>query len=138
MVIEEIRSIKSTKRSLREFAITMCLLLGVLGVVFLLRKKEIHLYFFIISGFFLFLGILLPGLLRPIYKIWMSISVLIAWLMTKLILSILFYFVITPLGLCIRLCGKKFLDVKFTKDTESYWVSRKETPFDKRSYERQF
>lgn len=77
-------------------------------------------------------------LLKLIQKIWMSLGVLIGWFVTRLILIILFYLIITPIGLLAKLFGKDFLNRKFDKTAGSYWIIRKSTGFDKKSYENQF
>jgi hypothetical protein len=72
----------------------------------------------------------------------MTVAVVIGWFMTRLILSVLFYAVITPIGLVSKVSGKEFLDKKFNKHVNkkvsSYWLHRKETLFDKNRYEKQF
>ena len=138
MVIKEIKNIKSGKNELRKFGITMGIFLCLLGGLFLFRKKECYFYFFMVSPVFFFLGSFLPVLLKPVHKVWMSLAIILGWLMTRLILSILFYAVFTPIGLVTRLLGKKFLDIEFTRDASSYWIPNKTVKFEKKNYERQF
>ncbi|MBU0533500.1 MAG: hypothetical protein KJ887_01685 [Candidatus Omnitrophica bacterium] len=138
MISEEIRSIESGKRELRNFGITICIALGLLGTVFLWQERNHYLYFFILSITFLFLGFVLPFLLKPIHKIWMSLAILLGWLMTRVVLSVLFYLVITPLGILLRLFGKDFLNLKFDRNVKSYWIYREKIKPEKRNYENQF
>jgi hypothetical protein len=138
MIIEEIKSIKSGKRELRQFGITIGIVLGLLGLLFLWREKEWFSYLLIVSIVFLFFGLALPALLKPIHKIWMTLALLIGWLVTGVIIIVLFYLVVTPIGLLARLFGKDFLDTKIDRDVNSYWIPRKSIKFDKRNYENQF
>lgn len=138
MIIEEIKNIKSGKIELRKFGITIGITLAFLAGLFLWRKSNYYSYFFIVSAVFLFLGAVMPILLKPIHKVWMPIAVVIGWVMTRVILIVLFYLVVTPIGLLARLFGKDFLSRKFDKATGSYWIVRKSTGFDKKSYENQF
>lgn len=138
MVIEEIRNIKSGKRDLRQFGITLGIVLGLLGGLLLFRQKDYYLYFFTFSGIFLLLGVLLPLLLKPIQKVWMGLAVIIGWVMTRLILTALFYLVVTPIGLVARLFRKDFLAIKLDRNADSYWIARKSVTFNKRNYENQF
>lgn len=138
MIIEAIKNIKSEKKELRKFGITVGIVLGLLGGSFLWRTKDYYFYFFILSTAFLFFALVLPALLKPIQKIWMTLAILIGWLVTRVILGVLFYLIITPIGLLARLFGKDFLDTKFDKDADSYWILRKALRFDKRNYEKQF
>jgi len=138
MISEEIKNIKSGRSELRKFGITIGIVLGLLGGFFLWRGKTYYSTFFIISILFLFLGLVLPVLLKPIQKIWMVLAILMGWFMTRIILIILFYLIVTPIGLLARLFGKDFLNTKFNKNPDSYWISKKTITFDKRNYENQF
>ncbi len=138
MIFEEIKDIKNGKKELRQFSITVGIVLGLLGGLFLWREKDCYFYFFILSASLISLGIVVPILLKPIYKVWMTLAILMGWFMTRVILIILFYLVVTPIGLLAKLFGKDFLSRKFDKTAESYWITRKSTGFDKKSYENQF
>lgn len=138
MIIEEIINIKSGKKELRQFGITIGVVLGFLGAWFLWRGKDGSHLLLITAVVFFALGFILPLLLKPLHKLWMTLAILLGWLMTRIILIILFYLVVTPIGLLARLSGKDFLNKKFDRKVNSYWISRKTTPFDRKSYERQF
>ena len=138
MIIEEIKSIRSGKKELRQFGIIIGIACGLLGVLLWWRGKTYYSYSFIIAAAFFFLGFTLPAALKPFHKVWMTISILMGWLMTRVILIILFYGILTPIGLIGRLCGKDFLDIKLNKKAPSYWVLRGKQEHDKKSYEQQF
>lgn len=138
MLLEEIKNIKSGKSELRKFGITIGIVLGLLGGLLLWREKDNYTYFLLLSTVFIFLGLVLPILLKPIQKAWMTFAVILGWFMTRLILSILFYVVFTSIGLILRLFGKQFLDLKMDNSKKSYWNYRKTGEFKKSDYERQF
>ena len=138
MIIEEIKKIKSEKKELRQFGITMGIVLALLAGLLFWREKDNYFYLLILSILFFFIGLALPVTLKPLHKIWMTLATLIGWFVTRLIMIILFYLVVTPIGLLTRLCGKDFLDTKFKKNTNSYWVPRKTIKYDKGNYENQF
>lgn len=138
MIIEEIKSIRSGKKELRQFGIIIAIACGLLGVLLWWRGKTYYSYSFIIAAAFLFSGLTLPAALKPFQKVWMTISILMGWLMTRVILIILFYGILTPIGLLGRLCGKDFLDIKINKNAPSYWILRDRKEYDKKSYEQQF
>lgn len=137
-MFEEVRNIKSGKNQLRQFGVTVGIVLGLWAGLFLLRAKDYYLYFLIFSVIILFLGLIAPALLKPIQKVWMSLAIFIGWLVTRLILIILFYFVVTPIGILARIFGKRFLDIKFKRDVDSYWIARAAAKLDKASFENQF
>jgi len=138
MIIEEIKSIKSGESELKKFGITIGIVLGLLGMWFLWRGKDGSYSLLISSIAFLSVGIVFPLLLKPVHTLWMSLAVIMGWLVTRVIITILFYLVVTPIGFLARICGKDFLNIKFDRNAKSYWISRKATTSDKRSYENQF
>jgi len=138
MISEEIKNIKSGKRELRQFGITIGLVLVVWGSWLLWREHEGGYRLLIIAALFLSLGLILPTSLKPFHKLWMTLAVLLGWLMTRIILIILFYLVMTPIGLLAKLSGKDFLDRKFNREAQSYWIPRKAATPDKKHYENQF
>ncbi len=137
-MFEEIKNTKSGKKELRQFGIAVGIVLGLLGGWFFLRGKDCYFLFLMFSAGFLFLGLVLPILLKPIQKIWMAVALLIGWLITRIILILLFYLVVTPIRILAMILGKCFLDKKFDRNTDSYWMRRETAGFDKESYEKQF
>ncbi|MFC2161906.1 SxtJ family membrane protein [Acidobacteriota bacterium] len=138
MIIEEIKNIKSGKKDLRKFGVTIGIALTLLGVLFLWQGKEIYVYFFILSATLIFHSLLIPNLLKPLQKIWMTFAVMMGWFMSRVLLSILFYIIVTPIGLITGIIGKRFLDLKFEKSKESYWNFRQAKEVKRSDYERQF
>ena len=138
MIVEEIKNIKSGKSDLRKFGITMGIVLILLGGLLFWREKDYYFYFFILAAAFIIPGLVVPAVLKPIHKVWMTISIILGWIMTRVILSVLFYFVVTPTGWLARLFGKQFLDLKIDKGVSSYWISKEEQKLNKADYERQF
>ena len=138
MIIEEIKNIKSGKKELRKFGITMGAVFVVIGGLLWWRGKDYYLYFLGLSAAFFFFGLAIPSLLKPIHKFWMALAVLMSWVMTRVILCILFYLGITPMSFLANLFGKDFLGLKFGKNiNSSYWIPKEKTK-NKSDYERQF
>ena len=138
MIVEDIKNIKSGKKELRQFGVTISVVLGLLGCWFLWREKPWYLYFFIVSFAFLFFGLLLPSFLKPLHKLWMTIGLVLGWIVTEVIMIILFYLVVTPIGLFMKMRGKDILNKKFDKNAESYWIPREMVIRNKQDYEKQF
>jgi Saxitoxin biosynthesis operon protein SxtJ len=69
-------------------------------------------------------GMFLPESLKQAYRVWMAAAFAIGWLVSRLILLILFYFVLTPVGFLARIFEKEFLDTDFRKKKESYWIPK--------------
>ncbi len=136
-MLEEIKNIKSNKSALRTFGITVGLILMIIAGFFFWKGKEIF-YIFFTPGFALcFLGFAIPYLLKPIYWIWMIFATILGWVMTRVILSLLFYVILTPIGLIARLFGKQFVELRWDKSKKSYWNYRSGMPVTG-NYEKQF
>ncbi|UCD15922.1 MAG: hypothetical protein JSV34_02415 [Candidatus Omnitrophota bacterium] len=138
MVIEEIKSIKSEKKELCQFGIVVGIGMALIGGSFWWWGKDFYFYFFIISAALLFFGLTAPKVLKPFQKVWMSAAILMGWVVTRVILIVFFYLVITPIGLFMRIIGKDVLNLKIDKNTGSYWVPQESDNLDKSRYENQF
>jgi hypothetical protein len=138
MILKEIRNIKESKKDLRKFGLTVGIVLLAIAALLYWKGKENYTAFEIIGGFLVVVSILFPIILRPLNKIWMTLAILMGWIMTRVILIVIFYIVLTPLGLIARLIGKDFLDLKIDKEKDSYWEVRDKKGEAAVDYERQF
>jgi hypothetical protein len=134
----EIKAVDSGRRSLRNFGLLMTGALAVVGLLAFWRDSDIALTLVIAAAIFLTLGLLLPRALWPIHKIWMSFAIPLGWLMTRFILTLVFFLALTPTALIGRLLGKCFLDQKFDPDRQSYWEARQNGNRKLEDYRRQF
>jgi len=105
----------SQKDGFTELATTLLLATTVLGVV----------------------GLIAPGLIRPVYVVWMIAVFPIGWTVSHLLLAAIFYLVITPLAVMMKLIGRDPMHRSFDKSAASYWVPRNRNR-DSKQYFRQF
>ena len=136
-MISELNSIKSSKKDLKSFGYTIGFILLIIGVFLLVREKDLFIYFFSIGSVLIGLSLIAPTVLKPVHKIWMIFAVIIGWIMTRVILSVLFFSIITSIGIFTRLIGKDFLNLK-SKNNESYWNIRNKEHELNQNYEKQF
>ena len=137
-MFDEIKHIKTGKTELRSFGVTIGIILLLVAGFLFYKEKESFQIFLYIAGTFIGLGLIIPIILKPIYIIWMVFAVVLGWFMTRVILSLLFYVIITPIGLVMRTFGKDFLDIKKQAVKGSYWNQR-DSNFEKnQNYEKQF
>jgi hypothetical protein len=128
-----------TNRDLRKFAWVMTGGFLVFGVVAYLRAKpNSSLVFTALSVSFLLFGAVLPGALRPVYKLWMGLAHILGWVNTRVILSILFYLVLAPVSLVMRLFGRDVLQKRFDRSRTTYWHERTANRPVQERYERLF
>ena len=139
MIVEEIKNIKSAPRELRKFALAMAIQLALIAALLLWRERDYYWYFFVAAGLFVCPGLLVPVVLKPIHKVWMTLAIIMGWVMTRLILTVLFFLVLTPTALLLRLLGKDLLNLKFNRDSsESHWIPRCPDDTRKPDYTKQF
>lgn len=138
MVVEDIKRIKSGRSELRKFGLTVGAAFCILGALFLWRGKAVYPYLFGIGGAVFVLGLAVPAVLKPLQKAWMALAIVLGWIMTRVILSILFFVMVTPIGLVSRLFGKDFLSLRFDEETKTYWVPKETEKTGHRDYENQF
>tara|TARA_B100000900_G_scaffold125965_1_gene106323 strand:+ start:614 stop:1024 length:411 start_codon:yes stop_codon:yes gene_type:complete len=136
-MIAELNNIKSSKKGLKSFGFTIGFILLIIGVFSLIREKELFIYLFSIGSVFIGLSLIAPIVLKPVHKIWMIFAVIVGWIMTRVILSVLFFSIITTIGIFTRLIGKDFLNLK-SKNDESYWNIRNKEYELNQDYEKQF
>ncbi|MFC1513539.1 SxtJ family membrane protein [candidate division KSB1 bacterium] len=126
MLLNELRNIKSDDKTLRNF----CILFGVIFIIiciylFLKGTKDAH-HLYLVSVFFFVIGFTKPKFILPLYKIWMRFALIIGHIVSTIIITLLFYLVLTPTGIILRLTGKDFLNSTFDRKLSSYWTKRSE------------
>ena len=137
-MFEEIKNIKSEKSDIRNFGITLGIILLLISGFLFWKEKESYQIFSGIGITLSLIAIAIPSVLKPVYWMWMIFCIILGWFMTRVILSLLFYIIITPIGLTLRLFGKQFLELRWDKSKESYWNFRTNEHLKKENYEKQF
>ena len=136
-MIEEIKNIRLAKKDLKNFGVIIGIILSLFGFFLIHRGTESFIYFLSVGLIFFCLSFIAPKILKPIYKLWMTFAVIIGWIMTRLILSVLFYSLITGIAILTRIIGKDFLNLKIN-NKESYWNNRNRDYELNQDYEKQF
>jgi uncharacterized membrane protein YagU involved in acid resistance len=91
-----------------------------------------------VAGAFALLALVLPRVLSPLNKLWMKLGMLLQKIVSPIILGILFFVTITPIGLFMRLFGTDFLRLRWDPDADSYWIQREPPGPPPESMENQF
>lgn len=135
---EEIRQIKESKKDLKKFGLTVGAVLLVVAILLVVKGGHAWTLWAATGVVLVALAFAAPSALKPLNRIWMIISILLGWVMARVILAILFYVVLTPTALLARLFRKDVLDRKMDGTAKSYWQKREPRSADRQSYERQF
>jgi len=136
-MIEEIKNIPNSNKDIRSFGVTIGIILFIVSGLLIFYGKEFYQYIAIIASTFIGLGLILPALLKPIYFVWMAFAAILGWVMTRVILSVVFFLIMTPIGLLTKLLGEDFLALKKIK-SDSYWNYRDSAEELNQNYEKQF
>tara|TARA_Y100000741_G_scaffold353093_1_gene325862 strand:+ start:19 stop:402 length:384 start_codon:yes stop_codon:yes gene_type:complete len=109
----------------RSFGVVFFIVFLLIAFYPLMFKEDIRLWSLIISLIFLALGLLNSKILTPLNKIWFKFGIFLGKLISPLIMGIIFFFVVTPIGFIMRLLGKDVLNIKFNNN-KSYWIEKNE------------
>ena len=137
-MLDEIRNIKCAKNDLRKFGITVGVILIAIARILFWKEKQLFEILISIGAVLFVTGLTMTVILKPIYWIWMIFAIIIGWIMTRVILSLIFYNIFTPIGLTARLLGKRFLVLRCDRMIDSYWNYRTINHPNQESYENQF
>ena len=107
----------------KSFGIVFFVVFLLISLYPLINNEGIRIWSLVISLIFLVLGILNSNLLSPLNKIWFKFGIFIGKIISPIIMGIIFFLVVTPIGIIMRLLGKDVLNLKF-KDYKSYWIEK--------------
>jgi len=107
----------------RSFGVVFFLVFLLIALYPITYSGEIRISFVIISAIFLFLGLLNSKILFPLNKIWFEFGLILGKIITPIILGIIFFLVVTPIGLILKLLGKDILNLNYN-DGKTYWIKK--------------
>ena len=109
----------------RNFGVVFFVVFFLIALYPLTYDEGIRTWSIIISLFFLILGLLNSKILNPLNKLWFKFGIILGRIISPLIMGIIFFLVVTPTGLIMRLLRKDILNLKYNKD-KSYWIKKNE------------
>ena len=107
----------------KSFGIVFFVVFLLIALYPLTNEGEIRIWSVIISLIFLILGLLNSKILAPFNKLWFKFGMFLGKIISPLIMGIIFFLVVTPIGLLMRLLGKDLLNLKYN-DKQSYWIEK--------------
>ena len=111
---------KSTNKS---FGIVFAIVFLIIAIWPLLNANEIRYWSLIISFVFLLLGITNSKILTPLNIMWFKIGILLGNIISPIVMSIIFFLVVTPISIIMKIFGKDLLSLKKNKN-KSYWIKK--------------
>ena len=108
----------------RSFGIVFFIVFVLIATYPLLNQGEVRIWSLIISFLFLFLGLLNSKILTPLNKLWFRFGLFLGKIISPIIMGVIFFLVVTPIGLLMRFFGKDVLKLKLNKKKSSYWIEK--------------
>lgn len=128
-----------SNRDLNILAILFLVILGLIGAYMIFWKGSASGYYWMVAGVILALARLIRPLFHLIYRLWIGFSVTLGYFISRALLTFIFFVVILPTGLLMRLFGKDPMDRKIDPNAPTYWIQRE--PQEEQTierYEKQF
>ena len=116
-----------THRFLRQFAGLFVLFFTIIGAVRFYKDDPTMAYVLWSIAPVGLVGLAWPSFMRYVYVTWMALFFPLGWTVSMVILSTIFYLVVSPIGLIMRLCGHDPCQRRLDPDTTSYWKARQAT-----------
>lgn len=138
MLKDELRYIDHSDEAVKKTGLTVGVVLILVSLLLWYLGKTSFMYFSILGGLFVILAFIAIPILRPFHKLWMMLALLMGFVMSRVILAILYYLILAPIGLLAKIVGKKFMPLGFDKNAATYWEKRENTAKQQIDYDRQF
>lgn len=131
VIAAEIRALDTSRRALRNFGLVVGGVFAAIAALVAWRNGWTLTPWAVGLGgpalVLMALGLVAPGVLHPVYKVWMGLAVVLGFVMTRVILTVVFVGLVIPIGLVLRLVGKDLLRLKLDPAADSYWLPKEET-----------
>ena len=117
----------------RSFGLLFFIVFFALALWPLTKTGQINLYLISIALIFLILGLFNSKILSPFNKVWIKFGEILGRIIAPIVMGFVYFLILTPISLLVRLFGKDLIGMKFSNDIKSYWIKRKKHlgPMDK-------
>ncbi len=115
---------EKNKSSNRSFGIVFFLLFLIIGIYPIFNANDLRLWSLIVSLIFLILGLTNSKILTPLNSIWFKFGIILGKIFSPIVMAAIFFLVVTPTGLIMRLFRKDILNLRFNKK-DTYWIDKK-------------
>ena len=109
----------------RNFGVVFAIFFLIVSIFPLFKNENIRIWAVVIAIIFLILGLLNSSVLSPLNKIWFKFGILLGKIVSPIVLGVIFFFVVTPIGILMKILGKDLLNLK-NNNEKSYWIKRSE------------
>ena len=107
----------------RSFGIVFFVVFVLIAIYPIINQGELRIWSLIISLFFLVLGLFNSKILTPLNKLWFKFGLFLGKIISPIVMGVIFFFVVTPIGLLMRIFKKDLLNLKYN-NRNSYWIKK--------------
>jgi len=108
----------------RSFGLLFFIVFIVVGLWPLIKGETANIYLILISLFFLIFGLINSKILSPFNKAWIKLGEILGLIIAPIIMALVYFIILTPISLIVRMFGKDLLGLKFLKKQDTYWIKR--------------
>ena len=108
----------------RSFGLVFTIFFLIVSLLPMLSGQKFRVWGLSVTAVFLVLALIKPDVLAPLNHMWTKLGMLLHHIVSPVALGIIFFLVLTPIGLMIRVLGKDVLRLTFDKTAHSYWIDR--------------
>ena len=114
-----------SQSSNKSFGLLFFVVFLIIGLWPLKNGENLNFYFITTSIIFLLLGLTNSKLLSPLNKSWIKLGEILGIIIAPIVMALVFFVILTPVSIIVRLFGKDLLGLKFLKERDTYWIKRK-------------
>ena len=114
-----------SQSSNRSFGLLFFIVFIAVGLWPIIKGEEANIYLILISLFFLIFGLINSKILSPFNKAWIKLGEILGLIISPIIMALVYFIILTPISLILRMLGKDLLGLKFLKKQDTYWTKRK-------------
>ena len=114
-----------SQSSNKSFGLLFFVVFLIIGLWPLKNGQSLNFYFITASLVFLILGLLNSKLLSPLNKSWIKLGEILGIIIAPIVMALVYFVILTPVSIIVRVFGKDLLGLKFLKEKETYWIKRK-------------
>ena len=113
-----------SQSSNRSFGLLFFIVFIVVGLWPITKGETANIYLILISLFFLIFGLINSKILSPFNKAWVKFGEILGLIIAPIIMALVYFIILTPISLILRMFGKDLLGLKFMKKQDTYWIKR--------------
>ena len=113
-----------SQNSNRSFGLLFFIVFIAVGLWPIIKGEEANIYLILISLFFLIFGLINSKILSPFNKAWIKFGEILGLIIAPIIMALVYFIILTPISLIVRMFGKDLLGLKFLKKQDTYWIKR--------------